>query len=458
MTADPPIRLPAGVRDFLPRAAARRRAVAERVMDVLSAWGYARIITPVFEVADVLERGLGADARAAAIRFVEPGTGEVVALRPDITPQVARLVATRMASVPGPLRLCYEGAVTRLAGARGQREILQAGIELIDMDRAADLGRRTSGRSRSGPRPEARGPRPEHERSTAADAEVLAVAAAALAATGARDVRLDVGHVAPVLAVLGQLSEDAAQQLRAALIRKDRARVDAIARQLPAGQGKFASALVRMWGPADAVLAEALAMKWPDGGHEAFERVRDAMAGARALLAGTTSIELTLDLGEVRGFDYYTGLRFAGYAAGAADAVLRGGRYDRLLARYGAPAAAIGFAVDIEALAEADTRDAAAVDVAPAVLVAGGDPAVPAIASALRGAGVRAAVDLARRSPAELGAYLTGAGYAAAVVVDKAGARRIDPEGRTTKIPGSAISAARSGAGGALARALGVSE
>ena len=103
MIERPPIRLPAGVRDFLPRAAARRRAVAERVMDVFSAWGYARIITPVFEVADVLERGLGADARAAAIRFVEPGTGEVVALRPDITPQVARLVATRMADVTGPL-------------------------------------------------------------------------------------------------------------------------------------------------------------------------------------------------------------------------------------------------------------------------------------------------------------------------------------------------------------------
>src|SRR5215475_3711982 len=92
----PPIRLPSGVRDLLPRAAARRRSLADRVMAVFEAWGYARIVTPVFECADVLERGLGHDARAAAIRFVEPGTGEIVALRPDITPQVARLVATRM--------------------------------------------------------------------------------------------------------------------------------------------------------------------------------------------------------------------------------------------------------------------------------------------------------------------------------------------------------------------------
>jgi ATP phosphoribosyltransferase regulatory subunit len=136
--------LPSGVRDLLPRAAARRRAVAERVMAVFDAWGYARIVTPVFECADVLERGLGHDARAAAIRFVEPGTGEVVALRPDITPQVARLVATRMAETEGPIRLCYEGAVTRLSGRLsgglsgglsgelGQCELLQAGIELVD--------------------------------------------------------------------------------------------------------------------------------------------------------------------------------------------------------------------------------------------------------------------------------------------------------------------------------------
>ncbi|HEY5948206.1 MAG TPA: ATP phosphoribosyltransferase regulatory subunit, partial [Kofleriaceae bacterium] len=147
----PPIRLPSGVRDFLPRAAARRRALAENVLEVFEAWGYARIITPVFECADVLERGLGAGGRAAAIRFVEPGTGEVVALRPDITPQIARVVATRMADIPGPIRLCYEGAVTRLAGEAGQREILQAGIELVDA------------------------PAPD------GDAEVLAVAAAALA-------------------------------------------------------------------------------------------------------------------------------------------------------------------------------------------------------------------------------------------------------------------------------------
>src|SRR5437879_4983217 len=109
----------------MPRAAAIRTDLARELGSVFEAWGYRRVITPVFEHAEVLERGLGAGARAAAIRFVEPGTGEVVALRPDITPQIARLVATRMADVPGPIRLSYEGAVYRLgrlAGEPGQRE------------------------------------------------------------------------------------------------------------------------------------------------------------------------------------------------------------------------------------------------------------------------------------------------------------------------------------------------
>src|SRR4051812_39129315 len=95
--SESPVRLPAGVRDYLPASARRRHAVVEGVIESFTAWGYDRVITPAFECADVLERGLGADARASAIRFVEPGSGEVVALRPDFTPQIARMVASRMA-------------------------------------------------------------------------------------------------------------------------------------------------------------------------------------------------------------------------------------------------------------------------------------------------------------------------------------------------------------------------
>src|SRR5882672_9233221 len=131
MSKGPSLRLPTGMRDFAPRAAAARRKIAETLLGVFERWGFARVITPAFEYEEVLALGLGGAGRAAAIRFVEPSSGRVVALRPDITPQIARLIATRFRDESGPLRLCYEGTVLRLErGARSQRELIQAGVEL----------------------------------------------------------------------------------------------------------------------------------------------------------------------------------------------------------------------------------------------------------------------------------------------------------------------------------------
>jgi ATP phosphoribosyltransferase regulatory subunit len=398
----PPIRLPSGVRDLLPRAAARRRVLAERVMAVFESWGYARIVTPVFECADVLERGLGHDARASAIRFVEPGTGEIVALRPDITPQVARLVATRMADTEGPLRLCYEGAVTRLAGELGQREVLQAGIELVDA------------------------PEPE------GDAEVLAVAAAALTATRLPEARLDIGHVAPARHVLSQVEgghgavgrgavrdDDARARLAGALARKDRAGVRAAARVLPEPTAALAEALVTLWGPAEATLARAGKLAWPDDVRAALDRLQRVLA-VLAELADPPAPAVTIDLGDLRGFDYYTGVRFAGYAGGAPDAVLRGGRYDALIERYGRDAHATGFAIDLESVAEAQRVVGVPAPVL-AIGVAVHGSGAPRLARSLRGRGLRAVTAVARPTPG----WLRGAGLDVAVVIDDAGRREL---------------------------------
>jgi ATP phosphoribosyltransferase regulatory subunit len=375
--------LPSGVRDFLPRAAARRVSLEARIARVFEAWGYARIITPVFECADVLERGLGAGARAAAIRFVEPGTGEVVALRPDITPQIARVVATRMSDVPGPLRLCYEGAVTRLAGELGQREVLQAGIELVDA------------------------PAPD------GDAEVLSVAAAALARTGLPELRIDVGHVAPAAFVLGMAPDPGARMLISnALARKDRAGLRAAARVLPEGVAPLAEALATLWGPADATLAKAHALPWPAPVQAALDELAGVLR-AFATLADQPAPTVTIDLGDLRGFDYYTGVRFAAYAGGAPDAVLRGGRYDELMGRYGKPAQATGFAIDLEAVAQAQRSVGITPPIATAGVALHGDGA-QVTARALRAAGIRAVVQT--RAPADWAAWLRGAGLDAVLV------------------------------------------
>lgn len=376
----PPIRLPSGVRDFLPRAAARRRALAARVLDVFEAWGYARIVTPVFEVADVLERGLGHDGRAQAIRFVEPGTGEIVALRPDITPQVARVVATRLGEIEGPMRLCYEGAVTRLAGDRGQREILQAGVELVDAGVPSG------------------------------DAEVLAVAAAALAAAQLPETRLDIGHVAPARFVLSSIAdEEARAQITQAIAKKDRVGLRIAAKALPAHVAPLAEALASAWGPAEATLDRVEKLAWPSQVQAALAELR-AVIAAFGELADQPAPALTVDLGDLRGFDYYTGVRFAGYAGGAPEAVLRGGRYDELIGRYGRPARATGFAIDLEALAQAQ-RSLGVKPPLASVGVAVHGPGAATLARALRALGVRAVTTV----DAPTSAWLRGAGLDASV-------------------------------------------
>lgn len=394
-----PIRLPSGVRDFLPRAAALRLSLAARLGRVFEAWGYARIITPVFECADVLERGMGGDARAAAIRFVEPGTGEVVALRPDITAQVARLVATRLAEHEGPVRLCYEGAVYRLSGRladeMGQREILQAGVELIDL--AAPAG----------------------------DAEVLAVAAAALASASLAETRLDIGHVAPLRYVLDHVPEAARDDLQRALGKKDRARLRAIAGTLSPALAPLVAELGSLWGAAGPTLERAAALPWPEEVRTALEQLRVVLAEF-AELADPPAPEVTVDLGDVRGFDYYTGVRFAGYAGGASDAVLRGGRYDSLIGRYGRPAKATGFAIDVEALAQAQRAADQPLVMARGVAVFG--RGAPALARSLRSHAIRAVTcpELPTAS------WLGHAGLDAAVLVDRGELLR--PDGSTSVV------------------------
>jgi ATP phosphoribosyltransferase regulatory subunit len=280
--------------------------------------------------------------------------------------------------------------VTRLAGEMGQRELLQAGIELID---APDPG---------------------------GDAEVIAVAASALAATQLPETRLDVGHVAPARYVLGAAPDSVARdKLAAALARKDRAGVRAAARLFPAPVIPLAEALVTLWGAAEPTLERAAQLGWPDDVRAALARLREVLA-AYAELADPPVPSVTIDLGDLRGFDYYTGVRFAGYAGGAPDSVLRGGRYDELIGRYGRPAHATGFAIDLEAVAEAQRIVGVAAPRAALGLAVYGSGAAR-LARSLRARGLRAVATGVVPTPS----WLRGVGLDAAVVVDGGGRREV---------------------------------
>jgi len=346
-------RLPHGVRDLLPVAAARRRGLSQALAGEFARWGYRAVITPLYEYEEVLRRGMGSATRA--MRFVD--SGEILALRPDLTPQVARLVSTRLHDEPGPLRLFYEGSVVR-----NGEELYQVGVELIDA------------------------PQP------GGDLEAVTLAVSALQAAGVTDFTLDLGHAAVAHAALADLGldEDDEAALHDALAKKDAARVEQVAARarIPQRQRQLIVALPSLY-----------------GGPEVLERARKLVDDAAALDELTLLIErlrklepgraVSVDLGEVRGFRYYTGTRFAAYAAGVGGALAQGGRYDGVVERYGRAARATGFAVDVDRLAEVlRQRGAGAAPEAGGVLVAGDPLQALQIARDLRAKGRRAVLDL----------------------------------------------------------------
>jgi ATP phosphoribosyltransferase regulatory subunit len=299
------------MRDLLPEEAAARRALARKALTCVSLHGYALVTLPVFEFAEVLERGLGTLDPADVLRFVEPESGEVAALRPDMTPQIARVVATRLRDRPPPFRLAYEGTVLRRRSgrARKHRQIPQVGVELAGV---------------AGPD---------------GDLELLALTADALRAMGVERFTIDVGDAGVVRALLAPLPPERQSILSEALARKDEAAID----------DDTLRSLLSFCGGRDA-LADGARMLAKTPAAPAAARLLALFDAATARGLGP---HLVADLAEIRGFAYYTGTIFHAYAPGTGDAVASGGRYDELLARFGWDLPAAGFALDLDRASEA---------------------------------------------------------------------------------------------------------
>lgn len=353
--------LPPGMRDLLPEEAAGRRDLARAVLDRVALHGFRLVTPPAFELASVLERGLKGDAAAPddVIRFIEPETGEVAVLRPDMTPQIARIVATRLQDRPPPFRLAYEGTVLRRRASRAKkhRQIPQVGVELCGV-------------------PGAEG-----------DLELLVLAHDVLRnAVGLERFVIDLSDAGIVRELLADVPAERALDLSAALARKDEPALAELCRGLPGGER--IRELARLHGGREAIL-EAIVLL---DGTRAEAPLRRLLALHDAAAARGLGPWLSVDPGEVRGFAYYTGTIFSIYAEGPGEAVGGGGRYDDLLARYGAPLAAVGLGLDLDALAWALRDERERAPSASGVVVDGphDDPRV----AELRGAGIPAvAVD-----------------------------------------------------------------
>jgi ATP phosphoribosyltransferase regulatory subunit len=373
--------LPRGSRDLLPSDCRRRRFLTAALLQEFERWGFDEAMTPLVEYYDVLARGLSETDRKALVRFTEAGSGEVVAFRSDLTPQIARMVADRVGDELGPqrvVRLCYAADVVRHARQdRDKTELHQAGVELIG------------------------------DSQPAIDAELIDLCHATMRAAGLDGFRIDVSHRRVAGDLLDRLSLEPEQReaLVGLLARKDRGGVESMLAQRDTEPALAAAvaALCDLYGP-PAIMQRAATVLEAAGARSGLERLEAVLA----VLEQTSKAAfeaVDVDLGETRGFDYYTGLRLRVWAPGVAEPIVRGGRYDDLLARYGAAAPATGFAVDLDALesalrhaegrqvqarAESDLPPAHLVAVAPTAATTAGRCEAARWASAAREAGRRA--------------------------------------------------------------------
>ncbi len=297
MTDDPtinPALLPAGLRDLLPPDAGTEASAVESLMDIFAGHGYQRVKPPLLEFEDSLLAGSGAAVADQTFRIMDPDSHRMMGLRADTTPQVARIAASRLARAPRPLRLSYAGQCLRVRGSElaPDRQIGQAGIELIGHD------------------------------SPEGDAEIVLVAAEALAAVGLTRVSFDLTLPMLVPTLLDEAGIKGADRiaLSRALDRKDAASVTAHG-------GPLASVLADLLlaaGPADRALAALEAAKLPNGAGALAARLAAVVGAIRAQAPG---LRLTIDPVEFRGFRYETGVSVTIYAPGRQEELGRGGRY-----------------------------------------------------------------------------------------------------------------------------------
>lgn len=340
---------PQGTRDYLFEECHARAAAQRALTEVYEQYGYVPVATPHLEFHDVFRRA-SADWLADRFYSATDSRGRLLVLRPDNTLPIARVVSTRLQDAALPLRLYYHQSVfrrTRLYSGNGD-EGMQSGIEYIGA---------------SGLR---------------ADLEVLACAAQALKECGAKFC-IELGHADIFKCLADDLLKNsenrlAGEELREGLV----ACIES--KNLPALQ-----ALLAPFGETSTVQA-LLELPKLFGGAEVLAQAKELFknAGARKALKYLTqlfnSLEtlglqscIDIDLGLVHGQQYYTGLLFRGYIEGSGKTVLSGGRYDALLAEFGRPAAAVGFAIEMDPLAEALLENGQLADsaAAPQALVFG---------------------------------------------------------------------------------------
>lgn len=311
--------LPDHIADVLPSGARHIEEIRRDLLDMARCYGYELVMPPLLEHLESLLSGTGEALDLQTFKLVDQLSGRMMGLRADTTPQVARIDA-HLLNRRGVTRLCYCGPVvhTRPGGPHATREPLQFGAEIY---------------GHSG---------------LEADLEILALALDALRAAqvGAMTVDMADARIVNALMKASGLSASQCEAVHAALAEKD---VSAI-RALTAGvEPRIAQGLVQLvdlYG--DISVLDRAQATLPD-----MPEIQEAIRSLRWLAGHIEGAQVSLDLSDLRGYAYYTGVRFSIFSHAANDALARGGRYDEVGSVFGRKRPAVGFSLDVKALADA---------------------------------------------------------------------------------------------------------
>ncbi|MDA8781952.1 ATP phosphoribosyltransferase regulatory subunit [Porticoccaceae bacterium] len=322
--------LPDGVDEVLPEQAQAVEYLRRQVLDLYHNWGYDLVIPPMVEFTESLLSGSGSDLDLMTFRVTDQLSGRMMGIRADITPQTARMDAHSLRR-EGPNRLCYAGTVlhTRPRGPLESRTPISVGVELFG------------------------------EATLAADIEVIELFLQTLKISGVSDVHLDLGHVDIYRGLLSQTGLSADQEAEFFQL---------LQRKASGELGQWVSANI-----SDSKLAGWLnALPTLAGSVEVLKAAKTALAGApnsvlkaisqlEQIVAALAASDVTiyLDLGEMPGYHYHTGVVFAGYVQGFGKALGNGGRYDHVGEAFGRSRPATGFAFDLKSLVTQGHRDRA---------------------------------------------------------------------------------------------------
>lgn len=325
---------PEGVRDIYNSELKKKNKVIDELKSVLALYNYQAIETPTFEYFDIFNRNRGSAPSNEMYKFFDRNNNTLV-LRPDITPSIARCVAKYYSEEQLPIRLCYEGkSFINAHQHQGKlNEISQLGAELINDD------------------------------SSAADAEVIACVVRCLKKVGLTEFQIEIGEIDFFKGLINEagLDADTEEKIREYIHLKNFFGLSEFVSTLdiPDKMKEALSSFDSLFGGLE-MLERAEGLVENSVSKNAILRMRKVY---EALSSYGYEQYIGFDLSMLNGYNYYTGIVFRGYTYGVGDAIVKGGRYNNLMAQFGKDAAAIGFAMYVDELMLAISRNKIPVDV-----------------------------------------------------------------------------------------------